>query len=129
MFRAGRLSACGTRSGEQRRRSVSQRLRVPGISLAFLAGLAVAPPAFAHKAPTGWTYPFSCCANLDCREVSDSAISEKPEGYVVKATGEVIGYKDIRVKNSPDGLFHWCAHQGGLDAGRTICLFVPPRDF
>jgi hypothetical protein len=48
------------------------------------------------------------------------------EGYVVKATGEVIAYGDKRVKASPDGEYHWCAHQAGIDEGHTICLFVPP---
>lgn len=34
-----------------------------------------------------------------------------------------------RVRPSPDGMFHWCAHQSGVDAGQTICLFAPPRGF
>jgi hypothetical protein len=34
-----------------------------------------------------------------------------------------------RVRDSPDGQFHWCAHQSGLDAGHTICLFGPPGSF
>ena len=57
------------------------------------------------------------------------AISEKPEGYVINGTGEVVAYADKRVKDSPDGEYHWCAHQAGLDAGHTICLFVPPKGF
>jgi hypothetical protein len=92
-------------------------------------------PAFAHDAkptatlPQGWSYPFACCANYDCREVSQTSISERPEGYVIKDTGEVVAYRDKRVKDSPDGEFHWCAHQAGLDAGKTICLFVPPSSY
>ncbi|WP_434722549.1 hypothetical protein [Mesorhizobium sp. RIZ17] len=95
----------------------------------------LAPPAIAHDAqatavmPQGWKYPFACCANFDCKEVPQSSISERPEGYVIKGTGEVVAYSDKRVKNSPDGEYHWCAHQAGLDAGKTICLFVPPPSY
>jgi hypothetical protein len=86
-------------------------------------------PAGAHDAPTGWKYPWACCSNMDCQEMSDKAISERPEGYVVNRTGEVVAYADKRVKDSPDGLYHWCAHRAGVDAGQTICLFVPPKGF
>jgi len=110
-------------------------------------------PAFGHDAkptaalPQGWSYPFACCANYDCKEVPQSSISERPDGYVIKGTGEVVAYSDKRIKNSPDGEgevvaysdkriknspdgeYHWCAHQAGLDAGKTICLFVPPPSY
>jgi hypothetical protein len=91
-------------------------------------------PSFAHDAiptaarPQGWSYPFSCCSGYDCREVPGKAISERPEGYVIEGTGEVVRYSDGRLKNSPDGQFHWCSVAGASD-GRTICLFVPPRSF
>lgn len=87
-----------------------------------------AQPARAHDAPSGWTYPFACCSSMDCREVPAKAISERPEGYTIKATGEVVGYGDTRLKDSPDGAFHWCS-VAGADDSRTICLFVPPRAF
>ena len=92
-------------------------------------------PAFAHDAkptaakPQGWNYPFACCANYDCRATHTGEVLEKPEGYVIAGTGEVVPMSDKRVKDSPDGDFHWCAHQAGLDAGKTICLFVPPRSY
>ena len=95
----------------------------------------LATPASTHDAkptaamPQGWSYPFACCANYDCKEVPQSSISERPEGYVIKGTGEVVAYSDKRIKNSPDGEYHWCAHQAGLDAGKTICLFVPPPSY
>ncbi|MEI9410408.1 MULTISPECIES: hypothetical protein [Mesorhizobium] len=94
-----------------------------------------APAAFAHDAkptaakPQGWSYPFACCANYDCRATHTGEVLEKPEGYVIAGTGEVVPMTDKRIKDSPDGEFHWCAHQAGLDAGKTICLFVPPRSF
>jgi hypothetical protein len=102
-------------------------------SVAALVWLAAstfaASSADAHQAPTGWTYPWACCSNMDCQEVGPKAISEKPQGYVVQSTGEVVAYGDKRVKDSPDGEYHWCAHQAGIDAGHTICLFVPPKGF
>ncbi|TIU71783.1 MAG: hypothetical protein E5W25_02955 [Mesorhizobium sp.] len=90
--------------------------------------------AFAHDAkptaalPQGWSYPFTCCANYDCRQTKAGEISERADGYHTPS-GEVVPYGDKRIKDSPDGEFHWCAHQAGLDAGKAICLFVPPRGY
>jgi hypothetical protein len=86
-----------------------------------------APPSPAK--PLGWSYPFACCANYDCESVPESAVIEGARGYEIRATGELIPMADKRVKDSPDGQFHWCAHRTGMDAGKTICLFVPPRGF
>ncbi|MBZ7927634.1 hypothetical protein [Ensifer adhaerens] len=85
-------------------------------------------PALAHDAPSGWSYPMSCCSNFDCREVPAADIGERPQGFIVNATGETIPYKDSRIRQSPDGEYHWCSTNGS-HTGRTICLFVPPRDF
>ena len=102
-----------------------------------IAGMALASnalPAFAHDAlptaaqPKGWSYPFACCSGYDCRAVPQTAISERPEGYVIKGTGEVVGYRDTRLKDSPDGEYHWCSVAGAND-GRTICLFAPPKSY
>lgn len=94
--------------------------------------------AVAHEAtptaaqPLGWSYPYSCCSGMDCREVdtatSPVAVTETPEGYAFSTSDEVIPYNDPRIKESPDGLFHWCT-VAGEDSSRTICLFVPPRGF
>jgi hypothetical protein len=85
-------------------------------------------PSFAHDAPSGWTYPLACCSDFDCREVAEADVVEGPQGYVIKVTGEVIPMTSRKVRNSPDGQFHWCSVAGKTD-GRTICLFVPPRAF
>jgi hypothetical protein len=79
--------------------------------------------------PQGWSYPFACCANYDCEAVPESSVIEGARGYEIRSTGELIPMSDKRVKISPDGEFHWCAHRAGLDAGKTICLFVPTRSF
>jgi len=93
----------------------------------LLAGSAVAHDAMPTAAqPNGWSYPFSCCSGYDCREVPKAAIGERPEGYVINGTGEVIAMTDTRIKDSPDGAYHWCS-VGGAANGRTICLFVPPK--
>jgi hypothetical protein len=107
-------------------------------AISLLAGLflAIAPAgdAVAHDAvptaakPNGWSYPFACCSGFDCREVSATQISERPEGYVIEGTGEVVSHADTRLKDSPDGEYHWCSVAGKND-GKTICLFVPPRSY
>src|SRR5512138_543882 len=102
------------------------------LPLAWLAASAVLPvmtvAAGAHDARSGWTYPLACCSDFDCREVADADVEERPEGYVIKVTGEVIPMSSRKVRPSPDGVFHWCS-VAGRDDGATICLFVPPRGF
>ena len=109
-----------------------------GVSLAALyVGTVLSimsSPAWPHDAlptaamPEGWSYSYSCCAQNDCRSVPDGAISETPQGYVINRTGEVIAYTDKRIKDSPDGLFHWCSVAGAEDS-RTICLYRAPRGY
>ena len=80
-----------------------------------------------HEAPLGWRYPYACCSDKDCRQVSDASVKESASGYTVPS-GEVLAFNDRRIKDSPDGRFHWCS-MDGLETSRTICLFVPPRAF
>ncbi len=109
------------------------RSAVLAASIAISAA-AVCTPALAHDAlptaamPNGWAYPISCCSGYDCREVHAADIIEGPQGYVIKTTGEVIPMTDRKVRQSPDGQFHWCSLAGKAD-GKTICLFVPPRAY
>ena len=107
-----------------------------GAMLVALA-LSFCTPADAHDAPSGWSYPFSCCSCVDCREVDGPdavrmshkvQIGRTGDRYVISTTGEAIAETDARVKDSPDGAWHWCS-QGGRDDGRTICLFRPPNMF
>lgn len=105
-------------------------LAIGGMALGILA--ISAGESWPHDAvptatkPQGWSYPFACCANYDCRSTSTGEIGERADGYHTPS-GEIIPMNDKRIKQSPDGDFHWCAHQAGLDAGKTICLFVPGR--
>lgn len=100
----------------------------------FCLFAALGTGAWAHEAqptaakPQGWAYPLSCCSNFDCKQATGN-VSERPEGFVIAETGEVVGYQDKRIRHSPDGEVHICAHQSGIDAGRVICLFIPPKGF
>ena len=103
--------------------------RIASVFLAFVPfSLSAAPQAAAHDARSGWSYPLACCSGFDCREVADADVLERPEGYVIRVTGEVIPMTSRKVRPSPDGVFHWCSVAGKED-GKTICLFVPPRSF
>lgn len=102
----------------------SPRLAAAIVPLSVIVSI----PAAAHDAKSGWTYPLACCSDYDCREVADAEVLERPEGYVIKVTGEVIPMTSRKVRPSPDGVFHWCS-VAGRDDGKTICLFVPPRGF
>lgn len=93
--------------------------------LLVLLSILLEDAASAHEAPTGWTYPPLCCGNGDCRQVEN--VPERPDGYHVMS-GEVLAYGDYRIKDSPDGEFHWCSTAGSV-TGNTICLFVPSRGF
>lgn len=98
----------------------------------FLVGVAVATSVTsiaAHEAPKGWNYPWACCANNDCQEVTSKEVTEGMKGYRITKTGEIIMYLDKRIKDSPDGLIHWCAHTAGIDMDKTICLFIPSKGF
>lgn len=89
----------------------------------------LAAPAVAHEAPSGWKYPLLCCSNKDCRPVTSADVAETPDGYLIRATGEVVPYNDRRVKPSGDLDMHLCQQHGDFDNGRVLCLFEPPRGF
>lgn len=91
-----------------------------------LAVLIISGAAWAHDAPTGWSYSPACCSNRDCGQVPADWISEGQDGVRIMPTGEVIPYSDSRIKVSPDGLVHWC--RSPYDPSpRTICLYLPSR--
>jgi hypothetical protein len=101
------------------------RALLPAAALFFCA----APiPASAHEAESGWGYQIDCCSDRDCKEVSAQGITQQPGGYVIAETGEMVGYNDPRLPDSPDGVYHWCSADGAKD-GRTTCLFIPPQSF
>lgn len=104
------------------------------IFLAIAWGVIWATGAHAHDAmptaaaPQGWSYPFSCCAGYDCREVPADWVTAGRDGYTIVITGEVLGYQDTRLRDSPDGTTHWCS-VAGANNSRTICLYLPPKAY
>lgn len=95
--------------------------------LFFLVGFGIGL-AWSHEAPTGWKYPFACCSNHDCRAVDEKDIVEDARGFTIAGTHELLQTSDPRIRQSPDGEYHWCS-VAGADDSRTICLFVPPRGY
>lgn len=98
---------------------------VLGTIAAMFAPLA----ARGHEAPKGWTYPWECCSNQDCKPTSAVEVRETRGGYLVVATGEIVPLTDKRVKDSPDGDYHICQEGGDFDHGKVLCLFHPPQSF
>lgn len=94
------------------------------LALAALFLLLVAGKGRAHEAPMGWSYEQRCCSGIDCRPVERDAILESPNGYVIRATGEVIPYSSGKIRPSQDSDYHWCS-QGGKPDTPTICLYAP----
>lgn len=108
------------------------------VGLTVMAGAALVASvimARAHEAlptaaqPNGWTYPWGCCSNQDCRQAATSEVREVVKGYLLTSTSEIVPYGDPRIKDSPDGLFHTCQVAGDFAKGRVLCLFVPPRSY
>lgn len=99
-----------------------------GIALLALACFGIAM-AVAHEAPSGWNYPAFCCHNRDCRRINPEDVAAVPQGWGVRATGEVIDYEKTR--ESPDGEFHRCSPAFASDTAEdtTLCLFAPKHLF
>lgn len=107
---------------------ISALLLVACISAMWIT-LANAHDAIASRQqPLGWSYDYSCCNLMDCREVADAAVKTTRAGYVIVATGEVIPFNDPRIKRSKDEFFHWCS-KGGREDSETICLYKPDAGF
>lgn len=102
---------------------------VTELVLAIALIIVLSLKALAHDAPSGWTYPYACCSDRDCRQAEQDEVRETKSGYRLTSTGEVVEYQSRRIKDSPDGLFHVCQQAGNFDTGRVLCLFVPPRSY
>lgn len=108
--------------------------------IAGLAGmiplLTLAPALYAHKAPSGFDYPASCCSGDksigDCQMISANVVRETPEGYaVVLLPGDhrrVTRSQSFRIPygqqiTSPDGNYHICLYP---NEAVVFCFFAPP---
>lgn len=96
------------------------------LAVSWLVGYLVVSPALSHD-----FYDIECCSDKDCTPIAHTAVSATPEGWYIAETGETVRYKeDKRLKQSPDGNFHWCARPPGyMRSLRTICLYVPPMGY
>lgn len=105
-----------------------------GLAL-WSAAIAVAIMAFAHEAPSGWTYPQECCSTtMDCAPIDDRLVQERADGWHVAVPRgahetrpwfqgrHVFARGSAAVKHSGDGRFHLCI---GTE-GQWRCLYVPP---
>lgn len=90
--------------------------------LAAALAVGFATPVAGHD----W-YPRACCSDFDCAPVEGAALPvATPEGWRIRASGEVIPYGDSRIRQTPPEAegFHRCS-VGGRPEARTLCLFVP----
>lgn len=78
--------------------------------------------ARAHEARSGWAYPRECCSGRDCREVPAEALEPTPQGWRIRATGEIWPYE--RTLPFGDGRWHIC-QIGGRPDGKALCVFAP----
>ena len=93
--------------------------RIRSLVLA-LAVLSPAERASAHD----W-YPVECCQELDCSPVEVSSVLSTEEGWLIVESGELIGFGDKRLKQSPDTRFHICLESFWEVRSATRCLFIP----
>lgn len=104
--------------------------------VALACALMLSGEARAHEAttvagaPLSVAYPMVCCSNRDCRPTAEGEVTETPQGYTLQTTGEVVPYRDRRIKPfHADGKIHVCQQAGDFDKGRILCLLVPPPSF
>lgn len=100
--------------------------------LAFVTAAMVTTQAFAHDAPTGWSYSAACCSGIDCGQLH-TEVRATDQGYFITETGELIGYSDRRIKNSQDEFYHRCENRSvaKLPNGmyETRCLYKPAQSY
>ena len=87
-------------------------------ALAIIIAGGCAAPAAGHQAQSGWTYPWACCSEKDCREVAEPTLVGGDAWRF--STGHVV--KDADVKPAPDGLWHLCLTSGDRI---VLCAFGP----
>jgi hypothetical protein len=101
----------------------------------ILLSMALAPALYAHKAPSGFEYPASCCSGDksigDCQMISAKVVRETRHGYaVVLLPGDhrlVTRRQSFRIPygqqiNSPDGNYHICLYPSETV---VFCFFAP----
>ena len=80
--------------------------------------IAVAP-ALAHDTGKGWAYPWECCSDKDCEEISETRAKPVQGGYLIDGKHHV---PQSQVRHSPDGRYHACFPQPDV----LKCFWAPP---
>lgn len=90
------------------------------VVLSFIFFAALLTACQAHD----W-YPTECCSGRDCSQSPPGEVVWTPEGWVIAASGEIIGHDDKRIRRDGKATgIHRCSY-GGRPEARTICLFIP----
>lgn len=106
------------------------------VLLALPAISAISPPAWAHQAASGWSYPPACChgdiESGECQAIPGTSVREQNGGWtIVLEPGD---HRKVTHRNryfvpygseipSGDGDFHICLHP---TEEHQNCFFVPP---
>lgn len=84
--------------------------------------LSVVKPARAHESMAGWQYPWECCHDKDCAEISKDRVRPTVGGYVIDGRFQIL---QSNVRTSPDGRYHACFPR----PDDLKCFFAPPMGF
>lgn len=80
-------------------------------------------PARAHDAPMGWSYDAACCSGQDCAPLPENSVTERPDGYLLKATGEVV--EKSKARQGQDENWHLC--RSTVFKANIYCIYLPLR--
>jgi hypothetical protein len=84
-----------------------------------------------HQAGKGWDYPWECCSDRDCWQMTTLTEPEPtptPTGWKLR-DGTIVPFAQVRP--SPDGDWHVCRRGGTLSgevitpSGGKTCLWAP----
>ena len=95
-----------------------------GVVVLIIVGTVVASlfavrPARAHDTGKGWSYPWECCSDRDCEEISAARVRPVQGGYLIDGKFQVA---QADVRHSPDGRYHACFPQPDV----MKCFWAPP---
>lgn len=98
-------------------------MRTRTLMISFKAGRS----SYARESvkPVHSWYPKECCMQLDCAPINANLIKRTSTGWYLVESRETLGFKDPRVRPSPDQDFHRCMEEFWEPDSKTLCLFVP----